>query len=70
MALYEQLAKPGSLWFESTLPEAPRGDSLFFSDPLETLTLRAGDDVAGREHGTRIGLDNLAVALADTRTLM
>lgn len=28
------------------------------------------DDVAGREHGTRIGLDNLAAALADTRALM
>ena len=46
MALYEKLARPGSLWFESTLPEALYGDSLFFSDPLETLTLRAGDDVA------------------------
>ncbi|NTV66308.1 MAG: aminodeoxychorismate synthase component I [Chlorobaculum sp.] len=46
MALYDQLSKPGSLWFESTLPEARYGDSLFFSDPLETLTLRAGDSVA------------------------
>ncbi len=46
MALYEKLASPGSLWFESTLPGALYGDSLFFSDPLETLTLNAGDSVA------------------------
>ncbi|UWX58068.1 aminodeoxychorismate synthase component I [Chlorobaculum sp. MV4-Y] len=46
MALYEKLARPGSLWFESTLPGAFYGDSLFFSNPLETLTLHAGDDVA------------------------
>lgn len=46
MALYDQLAKAGSLWFESTAGEARYGDSLFFSDPLETLTLREGDDIA------------------------
>ncbi|NTW55019.1 MAG: aminodeoxychorismate synthase component I [Chlorobaculum sp.] len=46
MALYDQLSKPGSLWFESTASEARHGDSLFFSDPLETLTLQAGDSVA------------------------
>ncbi|WP_167599222.1 aminodeoxychorismate synthase component I [Chlorobaculum sp. 24CR] len=46
MALYDQLSKSGSLWFESTAPDARYGDSLFFSDPLETLTLHAGDSVA------------------------
>ena len=57
MALYEKLSRPGSLWFESTLPDAPRGDSLFFSDPLETLTLRAGDDVAAWFTGLESRLD-------------
>jgi para-aminobenzoate synthetase/4-amino-4-deoxychorismate lyase len=57
MALYDQLSRPGSLWFESTLPDAPRGDSLFFSDPLETLTLRAGDDVATWFAGLESRLD-------------
>jgi para-aminobenzoate synthetase/4-amino-4-deoxychorismate lyase len=46
MALYEKLSKPGSLWFESTASEARHGDSLFFSEPLETLTLHTGDDIA------------------------
>jgi para-aminobenzoate synthetase/4-amino-4-deoxychorismate lyase len=46
MGLYDQLARPGSLWFESTAGEERYGDSLFFSDPLETLTLREGDDIA------------------------
>ncbi|AOS84247.1 aminodeoxychorismate synthase, component I [Chlorobaculum limnaeum] len=46
MGLYDQLARPGSLWFESTAGEARYGDSLFFSDPLETLTLHEGDDIA------------------------
>lgn len=45
MALYDQLSRPGSLWFESTAPDARHGDSLFFFDPLETLTLHAGDSV-------------------------
>ena len=57
MALYEKLARPGSLWFESTLPDALYGDSLFFSDPLETLTLRAGDDVAAWFTGLESRLD-------------
>ena len=46
MALYDQLSKPGSLWFESTASETRHGDSLFFSNPLETLTLHVGDDIA------------------------
>jgi para-aminobenzoate synthetase/4-amino-4-deoxychorismate lyase len=45
MALYERLARPGSLWFESTCPDTRYGDSLFFSDPVELLPLAYGDDI-------------------------
>lgn len=45
-----------------------KGTTLVFTE--QGAFLDGYDDVAGREHGTRIGLDNLAVALADTRTLM
>ncbi|NTW52324.1 MAG: aminodeoxychorismate synthase component I [Chlorobiaceae bacterium] len=46
MGLYERLSRPGSLWFESTCPDARYGESLFFSDPVETLPLFSGDDIA------------------------
>ncbi len=45
MGLYERLSRPGSLWFESSSPDARYGDSLFFSDPVETLPLFSGDDI-------------------------
>lgn len=45
-----------------------KGTTLVFTE--QGAFLDGYDDVAGREHGTRIGLDNLAAALADTRTLM
>ncbi|NTU57550.1 MAG: aminodeoxychorismate synthase component I [Chlorobiaceae bacterium] len=45
MSLYDRLASPGSLWFESTCPDECYGDSLFFSDPVETLPLAYGDDI-------------------------
>lgn len=45
MSLYDELSRPGSLWFESTLPDARYGDSLLFTDPLEILTLHSGDDI-------------------------
>ncbi len=57
MALYDQLSKPGSLWFESTATDARYGDSLFFSDPLETLTLHVGDDIAAWFAGLESRLD-------------
>ncbi|MBN1928956.1 MAG: aminodeoxychorismate synthase component I [Chlorobiaceae bacterium] len=44
MALYDELSRPGSLWFESTCPDARYGDSLLFTDPLEIMTLHSGDD--------------------------
>lgn len=44
MALYEQLSRPGALWFESSCPDERYGDSLFFSDPAEMLPLFSGDD--------------------------
>jgi para-aminobenzoate synthetase/4-amino-4-deoxychorismate lyase len=46
MALYDKLAEPGSLWFESSCRDARYGDSLFFSDPVETLTLFDGENIA------------------------
>ncbi|NTU52566.1 MAG: aminodeoxychorismate synthase component I [Chlorobiaceae bacterium] len=46
MALYEKLSRPGSLWFESSCPDERYGDSLFFSDPVETLMLFSGDDIS------------------------
>lgn len=45
MALYDELSRPGSLWFESTSPDARYGDSLLFTDPLEILTLLSGEDI-------------------------
>ncbi|HWR01129.1 MAG TPA: aminodeoxychorismate synthase component I [Chlorobaculum sp.] len=45
MGLYERLSRPGSLWFESSSPDARYGESLFFSDPVETLPLVSGDDI-------------------------
>jgi para-aminobenzoate synthetase/4-amino-4-deoxychorismate lyase len=45
MGLYERLSRPGSLWFESTGPDVRNGDSLFFSDPVETLPLVSGDGI-------------------------
>jgi para-aminobenzoate synthetase/4-amino-4-deoxychorismate lyase len=44
MGLYNRLSRPGSLWFESTCADARYGDSLFFSDPVETLPLAYGED--------------------------
>jgi para-aminobenzoate synthetase/4-amino-4-deoxychorismate lyase len=46
MALYDKLSEPGSLWFESSCQDARYGDSLLFTDPVETLTLFKGDDIA------------------------
>lgn len=43
--LYERLASPGSLWFEATCASERHGDSLLFSNPLETLPLGAGEDL-------------------------
>jgi len=45
MSLYDELSRPGSLWFESTRPDARYGDSLLFTDPVEILTLHSGDDI-------------------------
>jgi len=45
MSLYDELFRPGSLWFESTRPDARYGDSLLFTDPVEILTLHSGDDI-------------------------
>ncbi|HHE08063.1 MAG TPA: aminodeoxychorismate synthase, component I, partial [Chlorobaculum parvum] len=45
MALYDELSRPGSLWFESTSPEARYGDSLLFTDPVDILTLYSGEDI-------------------------
>lgn len=45
MALYDELSRPGSLWFESTCADARYGESLLFTDPLEILTLHSGDDI-------------------------
>jgi len=46
MALYDKLAEPGSLWFESSCRDARYGDSFFFSDPVEKLTLFEGENIA------------------------
>ncbi|HHE31634.1 MAG TPA: aminodeoxychorismate synthase component I [Chlorobaculum parvum] len=45
MTLYDELSRLGSLWFESTRPDARYGDSLLFTDPVEILTLHSGDDI-------------------------
>jgi len=46
MALYDKLSVPGSLWFESSCRDERYGDSLLFSDPVETLKLCDGVDIA------------------------
>ena len=43
--LYDELSRLGSLWFESTSPEARYGDSLLFTDPVDILTLHSGEDI-------------------------
>ena len=45
-SLHDRLGQAGTLWFEASCPEERHGDSLLFSDPIETLPLYGGDDVA------------------------
>ncbi|NTV02195.1 MAG: aminodeoxychorismate synthase component I [Chlorobiaceae bacterium] len=44
-SLNDRLKRPGTLWFEASCPDERHGDSLLFSDPVDTLTLSGGDDV-------------------------
>jgi para-aminobenzoate synthetase/4-amino-4-deoxychorismate lyase len=44
MSVYERLAESGSLWFETACPKEPCGDSFFFSNPIDVLTLLPDGD--------------------------
>jgi para-aminobenzoate synthetase/4-amino-4-deoxychorismate lyase len=45
-SLHNRLKQAGTLWFEASCPEERHGESLLFSDPVETLPLYGGDDVS------------------------